>query len=113
DRSVVTGGEDAAVADDHGSDVLAIARGTRRDLARDVHEVFVPARARLAHPPSYRVRAVAPIQRADLRFFRGASCTMSSNFCAGAGAPTSFRIPCSCFLNARFADASSSSSRGG
>src|SRR5690606_8519487 len=45
DRSVVAGGEDHAVAHDHSADMLAIAGGSRRDLPRDRHEVFVPARS--------------------------------------------------------------------
>src|ERR1051325_3079732 len=42
-RAVVPGGEDGPVADDDRSHVLAGARGARRRLARDAHEVFVPA----------------------------------------------------------------------
>src|SRR5690606_10192579 len=43
DRAVVAGGEDRLVAHDDRADVLSVTRRAGRHLARDVHEVLVPA----------------------------------------------------------------------
>src|SRR5262249_43412216 len=43
-RAVVAGGDDALVAHDHGANLCAGAGRALRDLARDRHEVLMPAR---------------------------------------------------------------------
>ena len=59
-RAVVAGGEDVAVAHDHRADLGAQAGRALRHLARDGHEVLVPARSVARHlPPSVAVDLTA------------------------------------------------------
>src|SRR5439155_1088927 len=59
DGTVVAGGQDHAIANDHRAHVLAIAGRSRSDLLRDRHEVLVPAGAHSCHESHLDQNAIA------------------------------------------------------